>query len=533
MHDPSSIFPPASRPAGQATRFSVGDWQADASLDQLQHADGRRQKLEPRAMRLLATLAQRPGELFTSAQLMLAVWPGLVVTPASLYEAAAQLRKALGPDHLATVPRKGYRLTARVHGLAAAQDNEMAPALGPHAIAVLPFRQQGLTGQHAFLRDSLADALISELSRQPGLAVISRGTMLHYDPAAVVPQQVARELGVQQVVEGLLGLHGETLEITVQVVDGQRGTQRWADSVSLPLARWPDASGLVVGRLARALNLELRDLLAHTPAPTTQPGLQAWTLATRAWVELFGKPEGPGVNARAANWAEAALVLQSPLPLASICLAFCHWRAAQFGWDDTPREQLLACALAQAEAALQHGPQEPDAHYVHALIAYSQGETARAEEGLRHCLRLSNSHAPAHGLLALIRTRRGHPQETAALCERAFALSPREPLRVVWHLALAWAALAMADFPAALEASQQAMAVNAEFATAYLTGTAAAQQLGATALVQRWVTFLRERSAFDSLAAVQARLPPATEPAHRQQMVQLLALLRAAGLPPR
>jgi hypothetical protein len=28
-----------------------------------------------------------------------------------------------------------------------------------------------------------------------------------------------------------------------------------------------------------------------------------------------------------------------------------------------------------------------------------------------------------------------------ALCERAFALSPREPLRVVWHLTLAWAEL--------------------------------------------------------------------------------------------
>ena len=176
-------------------------------------------------------------------------------------------------------------------------------------------------------------------------------------------------------------------------------------------------------------------------------------------------------------------------------------------------------------------PREPDAHYVLGLVAYSLGQTARAEEALRHCLRLSGSHAPAHGLLALVRTRRGHPQEAAALCARAFALSPREPLRVVWHLAQAWAGLALHDYRAALEASQQAMAVNPDFGTAYLTGVAAAQQLGATDEARTWVGFLRERTVFNSRQAVRERLPAAREAAHREQMHQLLELLAAAGLP--
>lgn len=151
---------------------------------------------------------------------------------------------------------------------------------------------------------------------------------------------------------------------------------------------------------------------------------------------------------------------------------------------------------------------------------------------MRHCLRLASSHAPAYGLLALIRTRRGFPQEAAALCERAFTLSPREPLRVVWHLSRAWAALALHDWTAALEESQRAMAVNPDFATCYLTGTAAARELGLQELTRRWVAFLRDRTAFKTLGAVRERLPRATEAPHVQQMTAIVEQLRRAGLPP-
>jgi hypothetical protein len=134
--------------------------------------------------------------------------------------------------------------------------------------------------------------------------------------------------------------------------------------------------------------------------------------------------------------------------------------------------------------------------------------------------------------LALIRTRRGHPEEAAALCERAFALSPREPLRVVWHLSMAWAALALCDWGTALEESQRGMAVNPDFATCYITGTAAAQELALGNLVDQWIAFLQDRTAFKTLRAVRKRLPPASEASHLRQMDAVVEQLRAAGLPP-
>lgn len=519
----------------ELTAFSLGPWRVDPQRDTLVDG-GRSVKLEPRTMRLLCVLAEAGGGLVRTDALLDAVWPQVVVTPGSLYEAVAQLRKILGQDAITTVPRKGYCLGVQAvrdsqPGAAEPTGASSTSALGRHSLAVLPLRARLLPESHDFIRDSLLDDLIAELSRHPQLTVVALGTMLSFEgKSSAMARDIGRELGAAYVVDGLLEARGDLLSVRIQLVSTGEGTQSWIDSVEVPLASWWETAGIVVGRLARALNLELLGQAAKAPAVQGAEQSQALMLASRAWVELFARQETRAATTQASLWAQDARALAPGLALASVCLAFCRWRESQFGWGDVAPQALRAQALEHAERAVALDEREPDAQYVLGLVAYSLGQTARAEESLRQCLRLSGSHAPAHGLLALIRTRRGHPQEAAALCERAFALSPREPLRVVWYLALAWANLALQDYRAAFEASQQAMAVNPDFGTAYLAGAAAAQQLGLVEDAGRWVAFLRERTVFNSLQAVRERLPPAREPAHREQMDQLLSLLADAGL---
>lgn len=97
-------------------QWLIGDWLADSRLDELRRGD-EVVKIEPRNMRLLAALAQRPGEVLTVDALLTEVWADLVVTQSSVYQAVSQLRQVLGDDasrprYIATVPRKGYRLVA-------------------------------------------------------------------------------------------------------------------------------------------------------------------------------------------------------------------------------------------------------------------------------------------------------------------------------------------------------------------------------------------------------------------------------------
>ena len=403
------------------------------------------------------------------------------------------------------------------------------PALGERSVAVLPFEATNLGEALDFVALSLLDELIGELSRQPELAVVARGTMTGYAARRESPVAVGRQLGVRSVVDGRIRLVGpERLSIAAELVDVASGRQTWTETVDLPASEWPQGGALVVGRLARALTFEFHAGALPRGGEASAEALSAHTLATRAWVELFARPESPETNQRALEWARQALQRDTQCGLAEICLATGYWRASQFDWGE---EQGRDRALGHAERAILLAPQEPDAHYALALVAYGRGQLLLADEALRQCVRLSASFAPAYGLLAMVRTRLGHPEEAPALCDRALALSPREPLRAVWYLALAWSGLARHDFAAALEAAQRGMAVNPALPTNYAAGAAAAHALGHTDLAQTWVTLLRERTVFRSVAAFLRRMPTSTAPSHRRQLKEAAGLLAGAGLP--
>jgi DNA-binding winged helix-turn-helix (wHTH) protein/TolB-like protein/Tfp pilus assembly protein PilF len=106
---------------GDDAPVMIGEWRVDPRADEIA-SEGRVIKLEPLRMRLLMALARRPGEVVLSQELLDMVWPGVIVTPGSLYQSVAQLRQVLGdsaaePRYIATVPRKGYRLLAPVRAL--------------------------------------------------------------------------------------------------------------------------------------------------------------------------------------------------------------------------------------------------------------------------------------------------------------------------------------------------------------------------------------------------------------------------------
>ena len=517
----------------------------DPSSDEVA-SDGQTYKLEPRSMRLLCALAQSGGSVVSAEALLQTVWPGLLVTQSSLYDAIAQLRKVLGPQHIGTVARKGYRLLTPIEQEAVLPSMEASGAegagfgvalsgvqgLGPRSIAVLPFRAYGLPDSLSFLRERLVDGLISAMSRQPGLVMVASGTMLTFQENQASPQEVSRLLGARFVISGMLEARTDRLFVSMQVADGWSGTQTFADELELPLDAWHEAAAQVVPRLARALNFELNDLVARA---AFQPGdslMQALALSARAWVALFARVQTRESNAQASLLAAQALALAPDLAQAWMCKGYCEWRAGQYGWSDEPYTVMMDHALASVQRAVALDPRDPDAQYVLGVVSVHHGQLLQAEEALHQCLRLTSSYAPAHAILGLVRIRRGYPAEAGAHCDRAFALSPREPLRAIWHWIKAVAALVLGDSHTALEECQRGIAANASYPPCYVTGAAAAQSLGDERQARAWVEVLRERTVFNSLAAFRLRSQRsyASQPG---QLDLLLNLLRDAGMPER
>src|SRR6202012_2564710 len=109
---------PTSMEYNRTPKLRIGDWSLDPAASEISR-DSTSTRLETRTLRLLLTLATRAPEVVSIDDLLNEIWLGVAVSPDSVYQAVASLRRILGDDpkqpiYIATVPRVGYRMIATV-----------------------------------------------------------------------------------------------------------------------------------------------------------------------------------------------------------------------------------------------------------------------------------------------------------------------------------------------------------------------------------------------------------------------------------
>jgi transcriptional activator of cad operon len=112
----------------------IGGWCVNPASGQISR-DGETARVEVRTMRLLVCLAERAGEVVSIDDLLNQVWSDVSVSPDSVYQAVASLRRLLGDDskqpaYIKTVPRLGYRLVATVVPWAEPSEAQTGAELG-------------------------------------------------------------------------------------------------------------------------------------------------------------------------------------------------------------------------------------------------------------------------------------------------------------------------------------------------------------------------------------------------------------------
>src|SRR5882672_10852388 len=94
-------------------RHRFGSFELQPDKRRLQK-DGVAISLRPRAFDLLVALVDRAGHLVTKDQLLIQVWPKMVVEEAALHVQVSALRKIVGRDAITTVSGRGYQFTLPV-----------------------------------------------------------------------------------------------------------------------------------------------------------------------------------------------------------------------------------------------------------------------------------------------------------------------------------------------------------------------------------------------------------------------------------
>jgi adenylate cyclase len=97
------------------------------------------------------------------------------------------------------------------------------------SIAVLPFDNMSGDPEQEYFADGITEDIITELARFQNLVVIARNSTFTYKGKATRVKDVARDLGVDYVVEGSVRKAGSRVRVTVQLIESKSEKHVWAE----------------------------------------------------------------------------------------------------------------------------------------------------------------------------------------------------------------------------------------------------------------------------------------------------------------
>ena len=210
--------------ASRLMRF--GAFELDVRSGELRNR-GVKIRLQEQPLRILEILLAHPGDLVTREELRASLWPSdsLVDFDHGLNKAINKLREALddsaeNPRFVETLPRRGYRIIAPLERASGRVES----------LAVLPLENLSHDPAHACFADGLTEALITSLAHISGLRVTSRTTAMTYKGAHKSVPEIARELGVDGVVEGTVLRVDERVRVSAQLISTNDDALLWAES---------------------------------------------------------------------------------------------------------------------------------------------------------------------------------------------------------------------------------------------------------------------------------------------------------------
>jgi TolB-like protein len=225
-------------------------------------------------MAVLVCLAGRAGTTVSADDLLDKIWRGRAHADNTIYQAIADLRKALRDDisrprYIETIAKKGYRLICPVAPVAT--DDELQAStrtgfgrrsvaliaavallavaivltvqpklwgrllptdddLSDRSIAVLPFVNMSDDPGNDYFSDGLSEEIMNLLANIPGLKVTGRTSSFAFKGKNEDLRVIGETLGVKTVLEGSVRKSGDRVRITAQLIDVFDGTHIWSES---------------------------------------------------------------------------------------------------------------------------------------------------------------------------------------------------------------------------------------------------------------------------------------------------------------
>jgi TolB-like protein/Tfp pilus assembly protein PilF len=371
-------------------------------------------------MRVLCLLVSQAGKPVDRKEIRSLLWgeSTFVDYDVGVDYCVYRIRSVLGdsaqaPRYVETLPGRGYRFIAPV-----TRERSFAEP----TVAVLPFANLNRDPGKDYFADGVTDALITELARIPAVRVISRQSVLHLKGSSRKLEEIARDLGVDGVVEGTVLHEGRRARVTAQLILTEPERHAWAQSYDCDMSAVLTTQAEVARAIARCVATALRPAIAVMPsqaagrpvapevaeaymnaraefekmsaegigkalqafreinlkAPDFAPGL-AWHAACLFMMGYWGQAPVSEVYPSAKHLALRALAVDDSFARAHLVVG---WMNLLLDWD-------LSAAMREVRRAIELSPSDTDAHSFHSTLLSFVGQTSEAVSEVQYMLKLN------------------------------------------------------------------------------------------------------------------------------------------------
>jgi TolB-like protein/DNA-binding winged helix-turn-helix (wHTH) protein/Tfp pilus assembly protein PilF len=436
--------------------FKIGHCLIEQDLDRISRGS-ETVTVRPQVMDVLVYLASRGGQIVHADELLDDLWPGKVVTSASVYNCVTELRHAFltcdnGQPYVDTIPKRGYRLVAPVTGFkeskAATSQNTASPFSGRMAfivisllvatvllfawhtwwpvapmdksIAVMAFENMSDDPEQEYFSDGISEELLNVLAQIPELRVISRSSAFSLKGKSIAAPMVAKQLNVAYVLEGSVRRVGNRVRVTAQLIEASSDTHLWSESYDRELADIFALQDEIVAAVVDALKIRL---LGDKPK-TAEINLEAFTLHQQ------GRHLYYQLTAESITQAEAllkqALAIDPGYAPAWSDLAKVLYTQVLFG--DRPADEGHELARDAVQRALEFDRNYGQAYANLAWIEmFYDRDFAGADQHVQQALALSPNDAQCLAYAGHLNLMLGHLDEAIDWYQQAIVVDP------VWH----------------------------------------------------------------------------------------------------
>jgi TolB-like protein len=296
------------------------------------------------------------------------------------------------------------------------------------SIAILPFKNDSPDEGNIYFINGIMEEILTKLQTIKDIRVISRTSVEQYRNKVKSIPEIAKELGVNYIVEGSGQKYGNAFRLRVQLIMAAKEGHLWAESYEQDIAESKDIFK-IQSKIAQAIATELEAVITPQEKQLIEMTPTANLAAYDAYLKghFFYEKDNNIENEKAISWFKESIKLDSTFALPWTYLSMCYWRLATTADRPEFKESKLT-----AERALILDPTSGPAIVNMAEILDNEYDFEGAEEKIELALKIDPNNQYVLRNAGRFYTILGKPDESISLCNRALQNDPDNPTALLY-----------------------------------------------------------------------------------------------------